>query len=503
MRKLSLLALILGFAACRDSAGGGDDQPTIDSSTGGSDVKIQDIQNEAMTSGTAVSIKGVVVTAIDNYGGKTGDFWIQEPEGGEFSGLHVFGAPLDQVAALTVGDIIDISGAEKDEFQYMDFDPGYGITELKPLSGGMMTITKTGMTMVLQPQLVDARMIGGLQDYVARHAEWEKWEGVLIKIENVTATSDSACVGTACNDDTLNKFDVTGDVVVESALSAIPDPAVVEGDCLGSVTGVLDYFFDYLLLPRSTNEIALNGTACPAENTMALCTDGIDNDTNGFMDCEDNACVAGVATCRTVNPTIASIQAGTTTGGVEIQDAYVIAVSVNKNEVWIATDNAAAINTGIQVHFQDDVDTSVVVVGKKVNVIGRVTEFANGTTGGTLTEINAYSIEVLPGAAMAPTALTVAATTLNDDTTGEPYESVLVTLTNVKITTIANAASFGVGSMTQGTEVFKFDDAIHRLADAGTLDTCYATITGVWSYNVYDDFWVFLPHAAATKVTCP
>ena len=70
----------------------------------------------------AVTLKGVVVTAIDNYGGKTGDFWVEEPDGGAFSGVHVFGAPLDQVAALAVGDVVDITGAQKDEFALIDGD---------------------------------------------------------------------------------------------------------------------------------------------------------------------------------------------------------------------------------------------------------------------------------------------------------------------------------------------------------------------------------------------
>ena len=56
-----------------------------------------------------LNLKGVVVTAIDTFGGKTGDFWVQEPDGGPFSGIQVFGAPLDQVAALQIGDIVDIS----------------------------------------------------------------------------------------------------------------------------------------------------------------------------------------------------------------------------------------------------------------------------------------------------------------------------------------------------------------------------------------------------------
>src|SRR6185503_13492121 len=109
-------------------------------------------------------------------------------------------------AALTVGAIVDISGAEKDDFHYSDFEEGFAITELKPVAGGVMTLKTNGMTMVLQPHAVDALMIGGLTDYQARADEWEKWEGVLISIENVRATTDQACVGSACSDPTLQKL---------------------------------------------------------------------------------------------------------------------------------------------------------------------------------------------------------------------------------------------------------------------------------------------------------
>jgi len=34
--------------------------------------------DDAMAAGTVVEVKGVVVTAIDSYGNRTGDLWVQE-----------------------------------------------------------------------------------------------------------------------------------------------------------------------------------------------------------------------------------------------------------------------------------------------------------------------------------------------------------------------------------------------------------------------------------------
>lgn len=526
MRKLSLFAFIVlaTTAACRDSNNGGDDTVTPDSSNG--DMTIQQVQDPAMENGTAVTLKGVVVTAIDKFGKKQGDFWVQEPGGGEYSGIQVFGAPLEQVNALAIGDVVDISGAQKDDFAYKGtngsggFPAGYALTELKPVMGGAMTVTKVSSGTPLQPTVVDALTIGQNADFMARHAEWEKWEGVLIKVNNVLAAStqdyvSSKCPGTDCPDMDHKTFDITGDAVVQSSLAAMPTNAVDQGDCLASVTGVGSYFFDYQILPRSTDEIVTGGTGCPTENTAQTCGDGIDNDGNGFKDCADNGCVVASATCRQDdNASIAAIQAGTTTGNVRVQDAIVMAVSFNKKEIWISTSSSAAVNTGIGVRFVDAVPNTV-TVGKSVDVIGKVVEFNDsamvGT--GTLTQIYGYSITVDAAAAVGTSAVASTAATLNNDTTGEPYEGVLVTLTNVKLKTLADSMNH-VGTMNQGgaggTD-FKFDDSIFRIGEAGctgtvnnpcppvrAVDTCWASITGIWSYNAFDNNWVFLPRKAAS-----
>jgi hypothetical protein len=515
MRKFSLLVLALSLAACRDS-GGGDDVVTPDAPGGGAQT-VYDVQNNAMTAGTKVALKGVIVTAIDNYGGKKGDFWVQEADGGEYSGVHVYGAPVDQVGALALGDIVDISGAQKAEFALSTDTSGDTLTELEPVDGGTMQVTKTGSGPQVQPKVIDALAIGQLTDFMARHAEWEKWEGVLVTVNNVSAFGDddyvsSKCPGTTCPDDTLYKFDITGDIVVESALAAHPTPKVTRGTCLAGVTGVVDYFFDYLIYPRQTSEIMTGGTSCPAENNATLCGDTMDNDGNGFKDCADIGCVVASATCRMdEDALITEIQGGTKTDTyVKVNDVVVMAVSVNKNDIWVSDTKDAASNEGLHVHFNVDVPNTV-TVGKTVTIIGKVIEFNDNPPTGTntLTEISGYDIQVGAAAVQTPVAVTgQLATALNVDVTGEPYESVLVTLENVKLKTVGTDASFHVGTMTQGVD-FKFDDAIYRIIESGTgavpAGTCYDAITGIWSYNVYDNNWVFFPIDAGDTVggSCP
>jgi len=519
MRKLTLLALLLaaGASACRGSDG--DDAVTPDGNGSGTvdpnDVTIQEIQNDAMASGTAVKLKGVVVTAIDKFGTKKGDIWVQEPDGGEFSGIHVFGAPLDQVTALAVGDIVDIEGAQKDDFHYDGnngsggFEDGYAITELKPVTGGVMTVTKVSAGTPLEPQVVDALAIGQLGDYKARDAEWEKWEGVLVKVTNVWAMSNDKCVGSACNDSTLHSFDLMGGALVESALAAMPATAVKSGDCLTSVTGVVDYFFDYQILPRSTDEIATGGSSCPTEDSAATCGDGIDNDADGSKDCSDYACITVAASCRTVT-TISQIQSGAVTGGVELHDVYVAALSKPSGQtnpspknMWVQTNPTAAPNEGVYV-FGDGSSVAAFTPGTRVNIVGRVSEFNDMSGTETLTEINAISIE----AGTAGTTPIVPLTGKNvTELSAEQYESTLVTLTNVKVKTVGTTSganqTFGVGDADQytspGTAVtFKTDDDMYLFTPA---NTCYSSVTGIWTYLSRNDAWGFLPMAAGTVGT--
>jgi hypothetical protein len=496
-------------------------------------VKIQDIQNDSMPGCdpttpegcVELKLKGVVVTAIDAFGTRTGEFWVQEPEGGEYSGVLVFGAPLDQVSALQIGDIVDLAGVQKTEFVYTTSSgtKSLSLTELEPVEGGTITVTKVMSGTPLEPTVVDALAIGQKPDYMARHAEWEKWEGVLVKVNNVQAFSDQECIMSmgSCPDTTYQNFDVTGDVVVQSSLAAMPSTEVAYGDCMASVTGVVGSFFDYYIMPRTTAEIATGGTSCPTENAALTCEDGIDNDGNGFKDCSDNNCLTASATCRTVT-TIEAIQTAATppTGGVELQGVYVVAKqrvtgTQKPRNMWVSTNPTAAASQGLLVYGNTSTDLSAYAIGSRVNVVGTIKEFNDGMNvgTGTLTELSLASHSQMTATTTPIVPVTnQTAAALSVDATGELYESVLVTLTNVEITAVGNNTNFYVGTMQQvtggGTPVtttFKYDDDIFRIAAGDVVGTCYASITGIWSYQVYDNAWYFLPIAAGTTAggSCP
>lgn len=507
--SFALLALGLGLsvAACRnpkdtpgdDDGGGGDAQPA-DSPDVKPPTKIQDVQSDAMMKGTVVTLKGVVVTAIDKFGDRVGDFWIEDPAGGPYSGVHVFGWPAAQVAQLSVGDLIDLEGAEKDEFALTSDLTGRTLTELKPVAGGVAIITKRGAGTLPAPAIVDALMIGQLETQELRSAAWEKWEGVLITVTNVTAFGAPTQISTTNKDKTV---DITGDLVLQSALADFPT-GIAADTCLASATGVLDYFFKYLLFQTAVADVMTGGAACPVkENTPELCADAIDNDGNTFKNCYDNNCIAPLDTCRPVTA-IAGLQtAPPDPPGVELRDVYVTAVSFNKRDIWVSSSPTAAPNEGIVVRGASGtmVDASV-VPGAKVSVVGRALEFNNDATGGTLTQVNKISMTVGADApvAMVPVTTEIGAS-LVQAATGEPYESVLVTLTNVKVTVLGISTNFGVGELDQNGTKFASDDDILRLTDV--VGTCYATITGIWSYQVFDNRYLFLPISNTAGGVCP
>jgi hypothetical protein len=508
------LSLLAATAACRGGGDDGDDGSNIDAPVAG-DNKIQDVQNDAMPAGTAVTLRGVVVTAVDNYGPRKGNFYVAEPEGGEFSGILVYGADVGVVANLVPGDLVDIVGAEKDEFG-LDTDDST-VTELAPVSGGTMTVTEVGTGTVPNPHVIDALTVGRMAT-ADREAEYEKWEGVLVTVNNVSVNSEIRPVSGSMPDPTFVAFSITGVLEVDSSLAEIPysatnppAPFVTGGDCLASITGMGDYFFNYKVLPRATADIVLGGTGCPAREAVGMCTDGMDNDANGFTDCADRGCTAE-PTCTT-DTTVSNVQMGMHADGsqVRILDAVVMAVGrgpTNIQNIWVADSLTAGPNNGLQVYRGSSAGLlpTGVVVGAHVTIQGEVDEFNNNTGTGTLTEIKNPTITFVSAPTGTPTPVTTGITvaSLTNDTTGEPYEGVLIELTNVRMTgTPPTMPTYGVryfGTQAAPTTIlFQSDDDIGA-ALTQPDGTCFSLIRGIWTYGVYDDRWAILPLAGATDV---
>ncbi len=504
----SLTVLALVSSGCRGDDGG-DDDGTPDAPVG-DDMRIQDVQSDATMVETAVTLRGVVVVGIDAFGDRSGNFYVMEPGGGEYSGVLVFGATREQVAALAVGDLVDISGALKDE--YSQPDDTATVTELIPASMGSLVVTKVGTGTVPAPQVVDALRYGAMTE-AQRIAEYEKWEGVLIQVTNVSVTGNVRQISGSMPDLTFRKFDITGQYVVDSSLAEIPidPPYVTRGECLASVTGMGDYFYDYKVLPRTTTDIVKGGAGCPPAETA--CTDGMDNDANGFVDCLDFSCTATEPTCRTAT-TIAMIQAEMVTGSVVLNDVVVTALGTGRASrgFWISDAAQAAANQGIFVFTGDT--TQTVTVGQIVDVAGTVDEFDFQPPGDTVTQIESPTVTPATGTATPLPLEGIAIPTLMDiGTPGEPYEGVLVTLSNLRV---MSTASGDRATLTNGTTTIVMDDDILDYAvltpdppDPRTpvysTGTCFSTVTGIMSVNIFDDQRRLLPRTTAdlTTIACP
>src|SRR5258705_31017 len=88
--------------------------------------------------------------------------------------------------------------------------------------GATKEADEAGTGSVAAPMVVDALAIGQMATQAARDAEWEKWEGVLITVTNVSELNSVAQIGGTTPDPTFQKFSVTGGLVVDSSLAAFP-----------------------------------------------------------------------------------------------------------------------------------------------------------------------------------------------------------------------------------------------------------------------------------------
>lgn len=485
----AIASLGLALVACRgDDGPSGDDGVDIDAPVVATEVTIQEVQNDAMPSGTPIELKGVVVTAIDTFGGRTGAFWVSEPGGGPNSGVKIFGARTDMVASIAVGDLVDITGGIKHEgctaaapCGTVIFDDGASITEVMGATSGSLVVTKVGTGTVPPPAVVDAAAIAALPTPTARDAEWEKWEGVLVNITKARQIAAVRAFGGSDSEPDENEFRATGGVRVQSALAALPNTATF-GVCYESLTGVVDFFFNYTLNPRTSDEVVTGGTACSAAATSVVMLQSganveVVNLTNVIVTARDDI---GMNTMVTPN------------------------VPSNRG-FWVADALAAAPHNGVYVFTRGEAVPINYTIGAVVNVSGLVDEFDLGTggaapVGDTLTEIAepVHSFVSVGGASPSPLT-TVAANVLADiGAAGEPYEGVLVRVSNVKVTN-ANVGSGKVELTDNSGNTIIMDDDSFDWPDQ-MINTCYATLTGVMSVQVNDNVRTLNPRALTDMV---
>jgi len=271
-----LTVMITGLfaaAGCR----GDDDNPSNNNNNDNSvtdDHTIYQVQDESHPShlqdGDPVQIERVVVTAVDkdDSDGYTGNVWVQEPDGGAYSGIKVFAPailPGGSLDGINVGDLVDVSGTV-DEYHYDPTDDT--VTEI--IDGSVNVL---GQADPLTPEVLGAQT-------VMDPASAEPWEGVLVRVESVRVTDRNEGWGQAT---------FTGGLVAKDALWDVYANTVLD-TCYLSVTGVVDYFYDFFVLPRGQSDLIEGQPTDCATTSAEICDDGLDNDGDTYFDCDDFEC---------------------------------------------------------------------------------------------------------------------------------------------------------------------------------------------------------------------
>ena len=247
-----------------DSAGDDDDSAGDDDDTSGDDDTaepnptddgdgIEDdliyaVQDGTIPEGTRVDIKSVVVTGADYLAsGNFNGVFVQEPLSGPDSGIWVYTS--SEQGAFTVGQMVDIiAWTEEYRSDSSAWPVDETVTELNVGShtasegtgsedASMVLSTATPAT--ITPEVVDAAIFAT--------ADVERYEGVLITVEGISATSSEDNFG--------NWTTNIGMQISNKLFTYSPDTKGVSqistGQSFTSITGVLDQNYgSYKLCPR-------------------------------------------------------------------------------------------------------------------------------------------------------------------------------------------------------------------------------------------------------------
>lgn len=194
-----------------------DTDSTSTSTTGDEDVTIYDLQTGKVNPKTDVILKDVIVTSPLSFSGDS--FFVQDPAGGEHSGIIVFVKNKTGLAAVKPGDLVTLTGYYDEYFE----------------NSQMVLNTAAGLSIdgtmpVPEPEVLNAA------DIATGGPLAEAYEGVLVSVEGVSVTNPDAMFG---------EFVVTGNLRVDDFFFAMANwPKVMMGELFMSITGPLNYNFD-------------------------------------------------------------------------------------------------------------------------------------------------------------------------------------------------------------------------------------------------------------------
>lgn len=313
-----------------------------------------------------VTVKDVVVTA--SAGNR---IWVQEADGGPWSGIQV--RLPSGVDAPAVGDLVDVSGLYTEYF------------DAAQIQDAAIEVTGTGT--VPAPAIVTPAAIR------TGSADAEQWEGVLLQVSAVQNVQDpvNGTDGTDRGDFRAGPTGGTAGVIVGHNWRTNYQGTV--GDQFRSIVGVMDFSFDESRLePRGNDDITLADGTHPQAASLTI------------------AQIQNPAAAGHPNPNTA----------VKLENVVVTAASSKGFWVQDPTANAWA---GIYVFRKAGNTQTIPAVGKRVTVEGVYVEYND------LSEIELATVTVT-GDATVPAPLVLTPDQLTG-TSAETYEGMLVEVRGV------------------------------------------------------------------------
>lgn len=207
------------------------------------DATIYQIQGGQIPENSVVTVKGVIITSPVHEA--KGIMYIQEPDGGEYSGIAVY-MYADVVAGLDAkpGIVVDVKG------EYTEF---FGESQLKVTA--LADITVVGEGEPPAPEVVAAA------DIATGGGKAENYEGVLVAVENVTVTNPTVDIG---------EFEVESALRISDffLFPQMMSPKVIKDQVFTSIAGPLQYSFDNFKVVPGTAADLVGDAPQPTENTI-------------------------------------------------------------------------------------------------------------------------------------------------------------------------------------------------------------------------------------------
>lgn len=199
---------------------------------------------------TAVIIKGAVVTAFGLDGNGEPHAWVQDPQGGEHSGIYldIDSTTAPMMGAVTVGlTTVDVEGIYNERF------------DLARVEVSKITITGTAAAEVLPTPVSTATL--------ADAAEAEKWENVLVELNGVGVTNENP---DGPNND-YGEFTLNNVVRADDLLFALPmGMDAKDCDVFSKIAGPLNYSFgNFKVEPRSADDVTLEWSGMVASSVTS------------------------------------------------------------------------------------------------------------------------------------------------------------------------------------------------------------------------------------------